>query len=89
MHRSTYVKTQLGEGLTEEELTYLFPDEEIVPYDTEPNVLTLTTSAVLVNHLPTNAAIAGDPYNEYYRTLPAGQAPDRSKLVVAKESYAL
>jgi hypothetical protein len=32
---------------------------------------------------------AGNPYDEYYRTLPAGQAPDRSKLVVAKESYAL
>jgi len=81
--------TTLGEGLTDEELTYLFPDEEIVPYDTEPNVLTLAASSVSVNHLPSDAAIAGDPYDEYYRTLPAGQAPDRSKLVVAKESYAL
>ena len=77
------------EGLTEEELSYLFPDEELVSYDVEPDVLTLAASSVSVNHLPSNAAIAGDPYDEYYRTLPAGQAPDRSKLVVAKESYAL
>jgi hypothetical protein len=77
------------EELTEEELTYLFPGEAIVPYDAEPDVLTLAASTVSANHLPSDAAIAGDPYDEYYRTLPTGQAPDKSKLVVAKESYAL
>ena len=81
--------TANGEELTEEELTYLFPDEEIVAYDNELNVLTLAASSVSVNHLPTNAAIAEDPYDEYYQMPPAGQAPDRSKLVVTKELYAL
>jgi hypothetical protein len=79
----------IEDELSEEELAYLFPDEEFIPYDIKPDVLMLAASTVPINRLPVDAAIAGDPYDEYYRTLPAGQAPDRSKLVVAKESYAL
>jgi hypothetical protein len=79
----------IEDELSEEELAYLFPDEEIIPYDIKPDVLMLAASTVPINRLPVDAAIAGDPYDEYYRTLPAGQAPDRSKLVVAKELYAL
>ena len=72
--------------LTEDELSYLFPDEEPITYDFKP---TLAASTFAVNQLPVDAVIADDLYDEYYRTLPAGQAPDRSRLIVAKESYAL
>jgi hypothetical protein len=80
---------EIEDELSNEELAYLFPDEEIVPYEVEPNVLAFAATAVSTKHLPIDAAIAGDPYDDYYRTLPVGQAPDRTKLVVAKESYAL
>ena len=80
---------EIKNELSNEELAYLFPDEEIVPYDVEPDVLAFATTSVSTKHLPIDAAIAGDPYDDYYRTLPVGQAPDRTKLVVAKESYAL
>jgi hypothetical protein len=87
---NTQIKVlQKSDEPSEEELSYLFPDEEIVPYDIEPDVHTFAISSVSVNHLPLDAAIADDQYEEYYRTLPPGQKPDESKLHVAKESYAL
>jgi hypothetical protein len=82
-------ESTLENEITEEELSYLFPDEEIVPYDVDPDVLTFAASSVSAYHLPLDAAIADDQFDEYYRTLPVGQAPDKSKLVVAKELYAL
>jgi hypothetical protein len=80
--------TLAEKGPTEEELSYLFPDEDIVPYDFEPYddpVHTFTAATTT----PSKSAIAADPFDEYYRTLPAGQAPDAAKLHVAKESSAL
>ena len=78
-----------ADELSEDELSYLFPDEEVVPYDVQGEGPTLAASSFAVNQLPNDAAIADDLYDEYYRTLPAGQAPDKSRLIVAKESYAL
>ncbi len=80
------------EGLTTDELEYLFPDEEVVPYDIQldnDQILAFTNSSIEVEQLPEGAVIAHDPYDEYYCTLPAGQEPDKAKLHVAKESYAL
>ena len=92
MNTQANVLQDANEGLTAEELGYLFPDEDVVPYDTEPTneyAQAFTASSVPFDDLVDNPAVADDPYDEYYRTLPVGQKPDKSKLHVAKESYAL
>src|SRR5258705_5665278 len=80
------------EGLTTDELEYLFPDAEVVPYDIQldnDQILAFTNSSIEVDQLPEGAVIAHDPYDKYYCMLPAGQEPDKAKLHVAKELYAL
>jgi hypothetical protein len=81
--------TLADEGLSEEELAYLFPDEEIVPYDFKPHDEPVLAFTAATTTTPSKSVTAEDPFDEYYRTLPAGQAPDAAKLQVAKESSAL
>ena len=77
--------------LTNEELAYLFPDEDPVPYDVEHEPApVLALSSLQCNHtLPDDAIIVNDEIDQYYRTLSPGQAPDPGRLIVAKESSAL
>jgi hypothetical protein len=82
----------IDEGLTDEEMAYLFPDEEVVSFEdtgTMAPVLAFSTTPVLNKNLPPDALVASDDFDEYYRTLPTGQSPDKAKLHVAKESSAL
>jgi len=70
---------------TEEELTYLFPDEEVVSY----HAMNLSASAFAKQPIPDEAIIVDDPFDRYYRTLSKGEQPDPGRLIVAKESLAL
>ena len=77
---------------TEEELAYLFPDEEIIAFDdvTEfSSEVTMTLAGSVEPDLPDDAIIIDDPIDRYYRTLPKGEKPNLDCLVVAKESMAL
>jgi hypothetical protein len=82
------------ESLSELEMSYLFPDEEVLPYypKSDPDfvmALNATTAAFNRQEIPDEAIVVDDPYDRYYRTLPAGEQPDPGRLVVAKESLAL
>ena len=76
--------------LTDEELAYLFPDEDPVPYNVkhEPAPV-LALASLQCNHMPDDAIIVEDEIDRYYRTLSPGQTPDPGRLIVAKESSAL
>ena len=77
---------------TEEELAYLFPDEEIIAFDnvTEfSSEVTMTLAGSVEPDLPDDAIIVDDPIDRYYQTLPKGEKPNLDCLVVAKESMAL
>ena len=77
---------------TEEELAYLFPDEEIVAFDTDPNFspdVMMALAGSVEADLPDDAIIVDDPVDRYYRTLPRGEKPNLDCLIVAKESMAL
>ena len=73
-------------AVTEEELSYLFPDEEIVNYDAPATQVLLADNTPI---LPTDAIVVEDPVDRYYRTLAPGEVPDPDKIIVAKESHAL
>jgi hypothetical protein len=73
------------EELTEEELSYLLPDEEVIPY----HAMNLATASFAKQPIPDEAIVVDDPFDRYYRTLPAGEQPDPGRLIVAKESLAL
>jgi hypothetical protein len=78
--------------LTEEELSYLMPDEVPLPFVEEPepaSIMALATSQEKPPSLPSNAIIVEDPIDEYYKTLRDGESPDPDQIVVAKESSAL
>jgi hypothetical protein len=78
--------------LTEEELTYLMPDEVPLPFleETEPAaIMALLAPPQKQLSIPLDAIIVDDPINEYYKTLGEGEAPDPDQIVVAKESSAL
>jgi hypothetical protein len=80
------------EALTEEELSYLFPDEEVVSVDDEPDpesVMAFFAETLKQLHLPSDTIVTEDPIDRYYRTLPAGEVPNFDCLIVAKESSAL
>jgi hypothetical protein len=73
--------------MSPEELAYLFPDEEVVPYysiQTPDSITVLTKQSVVPE-----AIVVDDPYDRYYRTLQEGEEPDPDHLIVAKESLAL
>jgi len=77
---------------TEEELAYLFPDEELVAYDDEfepYSEVTMTLAGSVKTDLPDDAIVVDDPVDRYYRTLPKGEKPNLDALIVAKESMAL
>ena len=76
--------------LTEEELSYLMPDEELVPYSTPSKpmpIMPLTQTKQ--EKLPSNAIVVQDPIEQYYKNLGPGEMPDPDRLIVAKESSAL
>lgn len=75
------------EAMSPEELAYLFPDEEVVPYDA--NLSTDLVAGLAKQSIPDEAIVVDDPYDRYYRTLREGEEPDQSRLIVAKESLAL
>jgi len=78
---------------TEEELAYLFPDEEIVAFDAVPDFspeVMMTLAGSVETDLLDDAIIVDDPVDRYYRTLPRrGEKPNLDCLIVAKESMAL
>jgi hypothetical protein len=75
------------ESMSPEELAYLFPDEEVIPYYADPS--TGYIAALAKQAIPDEAIVVDDPYDRYYRTLREGEEPDLSRLIVAKESLAL
>jgi len=79
-------------SLTEEELSYLMPDEMPIPFAEaiEPtSIMALSTPSATRSTLPANAIIVEDPIEQYYRTLGKGEEPDPDIIQVAKESSAL
>jgi hypothetical protein len=76
--------------LTDEEMTYLFPDEELVPYDVKYETApVLALSTITDDTVSKDVIVIDDEIDRYYRTLPLGQTPDPDRLTVAKESSAL
>jgi hypothetical protein len=76
------------DAVTEEELSYLFPEEEFVLCEEFP----IEPVMVLSDELPTpfdEPIIIEDTIDRYYRELPDGEAPDPKRIIVAKESSAL
>jgi hypothetical protein len=83
----TQVTILQDEAMSPEELTYLFPDEEVVPnysIQTPDSVATLTKQSVVPE-----AIVVDNPYDRYCTTLQEGEEPDPDRLIVAKESLAL
>ena len=76
-------------SLTEEELSYLMPDEIPLPFDSEETVPAMTFSKYERRRPTSGAIIVEDPIDQYYRNLEPGEVPDPDRLVVAKESSAL
>ena len=74
--------------LTEEEMSYLMPDEELVPFNEDAQVLIMPFARV-EKKLPNDAIIVEDPIDQYYKKLGNGETPDPDRLIVAKESSAL
>ena len=74
--------------LSEDDLTNLFPDEQIVPFEVEE----MTDAMKLAGQtslMPDDAIIIDNPIDRYYRTLRKGEKPDPNRIIVAKESFAL
>jgi len=79
-------------SLTEEELSYLMPDEMPLPFAEEikpTSIMALSTPSAVRSALPANAIIVDDPIEQYYRTLGKGEEPDPDIIQVTKESSAL
>jgi len=79
-------------SLTEEELSYLMPDEMPLPFaeEIEPtSIMALSTPSAARSALPANAIIVEDPIEQYYWTLGKGEEPDPDIIQVAKESSVL
>jgi hypothetical protein len=75
--------------LTEEELSYIMPDEVPLPFveDPEPaSIMVLATSQLGPSLIPSNTIIVEDPINQYYKTLREGESPDPDQIIIAKES---
>jgi hypothetical protein len=80
------------ETLSEAELSYLFPDEVLVPHNAIAQsgiVMSLANSAFAAEPIADEPIVVDDPYDRYYRDLPKGEQPDPGRLIVAKESLAL
>jgi hypothetical protein len=79
------------EELTEEERSYLFADEELVPFEEEQRsqVPTFVNRTSIKTQPPEDAIIIDDPIDRYYRGLAPGETPKYDCLIVAKESSAL
>jgi hypothetical protein len=78
--------------LTEEELSYIMPDEVPLPFveDPEPaSIMVLATSQLGPSLIPSNTIIVEDPIDQYYKTLCEGESPDPDQIIVAKESSVL
>jgi hypothetical protein len=73
--------------MSSEELAYLFPDEEVVPYyssQTPDSIAPLTKQSVV-----SEAIVIDDLYDHYYHTLQEGEGPNPDCFIVAKECLAL
>jgi hypothetical protein len=72
-------------GITEEEMLYLFPGEEIVTSETATNIMLCDSDYRQINE----GYVVEDDYDKYYRNLQPGEQPDPKRIIVAKESAAL
>jgi hypothetical protein len=79
------------EPLSEEELSYLYADEELVPFKEEHRslILTFTNRTSVKTQPPNNTIIIDDPIDCYYCGLAPGEAPKYDCLIIVKESSAL
>jgi hypothetical protein len=74
--------------LTEDELSYLMPDEMILN-DIEPTYTSTTMRNDEGPHLTPGSIVIEDPIEKYYKSLGPDEEPDADKIIVAKESSAL
>jgi hypothetical protein len=79
------------EPLSEEELSYLYADEELVPFEEEHRspIPTFANRTSVKTQPPDDAIIIDDPIDRYYCGLSPGETPKYDCLIVAKESSAL
>jgi len=77
--------TAMLEDITEEEMSYLFPDEEIATTETTTNVMLCDKEYRQINE----GIVVEDDFDQYYRNLRPGEQPDPKRIFVAKESAAL
>jgi len=74
--------TMMLEDITEEEMSYLFPDEEIATTETTTNVMLCDKKYHQINE----GIIVEDDFDQYYRNLHLGEQPDLKRIFVVKES---